>query len=365
MPPILPSPDENGNYYIKGPNGSHNLLRLDGQLTQELEKFIKQNGNHIAAVVVVDVKTDSIIAMAQGQHPFTWNSNSHSALYEGFPAASLFKTVPTTAALDLIDIDPDEQVNLWGGCAKVNANGMWLSDTSSRQLHQITLRRAFASSCNSFYAKMAITHLGLGIINSYATRLGWGQVIQTDFHLNPSPILLPEPAASSLQTVGKFSAGFGMVGMSAIHAAWIYNAISKNGLASQLRIFQKTPSMLPDLRNRVFKEETGPKLRDIMNRTILSGTAASVFRKRNYRHLIPLVGGKTGTLTGKAPKGLTTWFVGMMPYQNPEVVVAAVVVTDNRWVIKGPHLAAEAFRLWYKQKSNDKRLSKVINTSQG
>ena len=67
------------------------------------------------------------------------------------------------------------------------------------------------------------------------------------------------------------------------------------------------------------------------------------FAPRKYRRLRRLIGGKTGTLYSKALSGINTWFAGLMPVANPRVVVAAIVVIPNAWIIKGPNLAAEAF----------------------
>ena len=356
IPVSIPKPTDAGPFVLQATSGAL-TLNLIPELSLGLESFIRRHGNHIAAVVVIETRSGKIVGLAQGRHPHKWNASTHSALFNGFPAASIFKTVPTTALIDIMDFDPDRKVPLWGGCAKVRPDGRWLSEKYRGRKHIMTLERAFADSCNSFFAKIAIQHLGLGLINSYAQKYRWGQSIPTDFNIDASPIFAPSPGSSSVQTVGKYSAGFGDVGVSAIHAAWIYHVIANDGVPLPIRLFARSEPRNRTGGSPIFKPEVGPKLRAMMNRTIRSGTAASAFRKRGYRHLIAKVGGKTGTLTGKDPRGLTTWFTGMMPFDNPEVAVAAVVVTGNKWVIKGPHLAAEAFRLWHKIQRRQRMLS--------
>lgn len=347
LPVELPPADASGVIKVKNSNQQIRTLNINSALNDGLERFIKNNGNHIAAAVVIDANTGEILALAQGRHPYEWGSLSHSALFSGFPAASLFKTVSTTALIDLMDTNPDEELPFWGGCGKVQANGIWLKEDYNRK-NVMSLKKAFATSCNGFFAKIAIKDLGIGVINNYADRFGWGHTLPTDFYMNKSLIHSPDPGASSIQTIGKYSAGFGAVGMSAVHAAWIYTAIANDGTPLPLRVFADSKNNLPSTPGEaIFKPGTGEKMRLLMNKTIRGGTASSAFRRRGYAHLIPYVGGKTGTLNGHSPEGLTTWFAGMMPIQKPKIVVAAVVVTGDRWVIKGPHLAAEAFRLWF------------------
>ena len=130
-----------------------------------------------------------------------------------------------------------------------------------------------------------------------------------------------------------------------MHAAWLALLIANNGVSKELRLLKD--KIYISSRKRVFSPNTSSELQKAMAATVNYGTAASVFRKRRYRSLRRKVGGKTGTLMGKNPKGLTTWFVGMMPHDKPKVVISAVVVNrHNKWVIKGTHLAAEALRIW-------------------
>jgi cell division protein FtsI/penicillin-binding protein 2 len=87
-----------------------------------------------------------------------------------------------------------------------------------------------------------------------------------------------------------------------------------------------------------------------MQASVQGGTASHAFRRGKYRKLREIVGGKTGTLTGQSPKGLTTWFSGMAPLDAPEIVVASVVMLESKWLIKGTHLAAESIWAYYDQK---------------
>jgi cell division protein FtsI/penicillin-binding protein 2 len=286
--------------------------------------------------------------MAQGKSPEEWGAKVHTALHSGFPAASVFKTVVTAAALDVARWDPYATQDLQGGCSRVGESGAWMMESGARRAGaDISLRKAFGSSCNGFFAKMAVNNLGIGAINQYAKKLGWTISLATDFALERAPYRPPTPQSSSAHTVGKFAAGFGNVGLSAIHGAHLMMTIAHRGHPIPLRIFRNSPLTATPASDGIYSESTADHLLDILDASVLGGTASFAFRRGKYTKLRGLVGGKTGTLTGSSPKGLTTWFAGLAPTENPEVVVASVVMLEGRWVVKGPSLAAEAFWAYY------------------
>lgn len=360
IPKDIPAPVD-GRYLLKGSSitnpGEDVTLTLDPELQEDLSNYVRNNGNHIAALVVAEVSTGNILAFVQGQAPKSWGSDVHSALHTSFPAASLFKITSTVASLETLDKNSKRATGLRGGCGKVHPQGIWLKDQAPSRNFRMSLKRAFALSCNGYYAQLGIKELGLGPIIHYADKLGWKRKIPSDFEVPISPMQSPLPTSSSVATIGKFAAGFGLVGMSAVHSAWQMLAIANDGNPIPIRITKDQKPFMPPWAP-LFSIETAEELRSVMRPTTLNGTATYAFRKRRYRRYKHLVGGKTGTLTGKAPKGLTTWFSGMMPIEKPEIVVAAVAVVGNRWIVKGPHIAAEAFRSWDRLKKKREKIAK-------
>ena len=45
----------------------------------------------------------------------------------------------------------------------------------------------------------------------------------------------------------------------------------------------------------------------------------------------------------------------MMPLEAPEIVVASIVILEDRWIVKAPTLAAEALAAWSELKAQDLR----------
>ena len=118
-----------------------------------------------------------------------------------------------------------------------------------------------------------------------------------------------------------------------------------------LRIFRDTP--VPTLSGddaRIYSANTARNILGIMDATVHGGTGQASFTRGKYLKLRDIVGGKTGTLTGRSPQGLTTLFTGLAPIQQPEIAVATVVVLDRRWRIKATTLAAEGFQAYFENK---------------
>src|SRR5690606_34755982 len=124
----------------------------------------------------------------------------------------------------------------------------------------MNLKKAYGQSCNGFFAKLAINHLGLGIITDYARKFGWQSGIPADFLIPPSPFLPPGANNSSVHAVGRYAAGFGYVGVNAVQAAWMMAVIARDGRALPLRILSETPVPAADELPQVFSTDTATKL---------------------------------------------------------------------------------------------------------
>ncbi len=346
LPTFIPEPDEDGVIRITTQEGQRRPLTINPTLQKNLTEFIKNHGNHIAAVSVVNPRNGHLLALAQGQRLDEYGKDLHLGLFPKFPAASLFKTVSTTAAIEMANVDADEKIGLVGGCGYVNSRGVWLKDVPPTRRFNMSLRKAYALSCNGYYARLAVNHLGVGIVTDFARGFGWLNHIDSDFYVPESPINIPRAQGSSIHTIGKFAAGFGMVGISAAHASWMSMIVANGGIVKPLIAFADS-NIESNIEKRIFSDKTGEIVRSISQKTTNGGTASSAFRRRRYRKLRIHVGGKTGTLTGKSPAGLTTWFTGYMPIEKPLVVVSAVIVATDKWYLKGINLGAEALRQWY------------------
>ena len=339
--------DSRDKLFLKMPDGQVKETHLIPEIQLGLETYLMQHGNPIAAIVIADIH-GNVLAMVQGQNPKLWQQSVHTALYPGFPAASIFKNVSTAAFIEAGGLTPQSQVRLSGNCGHVNPGGVWLKEED--RAREMTLDRAYALSCNSFFAKTSIQSVGVSIINEYAKKLGWFHTIPSDFKLDPSPIFPPKEASSGAHTVGRYAAGLGFVGMSVAHSAWMTLVIASGGKERKLALFVE--SLKDPWENTILDESTVRSIRSMMHTTVTHGTGRIVFSQKPFRWLQAEVGGKTGTLSSDDPKGLATWFSGIMPIEQPQIVVSAVVINGNHWQIKGLHLAAQGFNLWAQHQRN-------------
>lgn len=353
LPAVLPVADRDGIIRVTVA-GNRLATTIDARLQNHLQRFIRQRGNPIASLVMVEVASGKVIALVQGKTPQNWGSTTHSALFAQFPAASLFKTVTAGAYLELLQTDTP--LGFSGSCGEVEPSSIWLRGNSRRKF---TLKRAYALSCNGYFADIAVKYLGLGALNKFAERFRFGKTVPADFFVPASKLTRPQIASSSTHSVGQYAAGLGRVTTSAVHAAWLHLMIANNGRQPRLRLFRNSSQQTVS-RQQVISVTASKKLQTIMRATVNGGTASYAFRSAKYRRLRKQVGGKTGTLYNLANGGISTWFAGQMPIANPQVVIAAIVVIPNNWIIKGPNLAAEGF--WaYRHLYRQLRLSRVNN----
>lgn len=365
---------QNDRPFIADKDGHMHQTTLDPELQLRLQTFIAERGAPIAAVVVSDVLTGKVLAMAQGRSPDQWGGNTHTALHNRFPAASLFKTVVTAAALEITPTGPDQNFGLQGGCGgqDILPKGEWMNDDRGSRM---TLRRAFGHSCNSFFAKLAVNQLGLGTITHFARLFGWEHQLPTDFAVEPSKMLAPPVGNSTTHTVGRFAAGFGRVSISPMHANWLASTIANKGKAHALTLFTDNQAITknveadssanvaaesqknangtmtveldhPQNEQTLMSADTASRLMDVMRSTVDEGTASSIFLRGRYRSIAQETGGKTGTLNGKSPVGLTTLFLGVYPLSRPQIAVSAVVVLEDHYHFKASQLGAEAILDW-------------------
>ena len=112
----------------------------------------------------------------------------------------------------------------------------------------------------------------------------------------------PAPASSSTHAVGSFAAGFGKVGLSAVHAAHLMMTVAHRGHPMPLRLFKDTPVSDPKQTPPIYSATTGERLNTLLDSAVKGGTASYAFRRGKYKKLRNFVGGKTGTLTGTSPR---------------------------------------------------------------
>ncbi|MFP5519569.1 MAG: penicillin-binding transpeptidase domain-containing protein [Bdellovibrionia bacterium] len=325
---------------------------LNEAMQAEAEKLLNTYKPDYAAIVLMEAQTGRILAMHsfQKDDPEAKNWN----LIASFPAASVFKVVTATAAVDKAGVSPYHKIQYNGGAYTLYRKNV-LSDKVTRWTNEITLKDAFARSINTAFGRLSIENLEPRDLTEYAQRFMFNTQIPTDFPVEMGVATVPDDKGFELAEV---ASGYNRVNrMSPVQGAMIAASIANDG-----------NMVVPYLVDEVFNEEgesiyqgstiaqgttmtkeSAEKVRMLMEQTVLAGTSRRSFRSLvNDRKFSEVeMGGKTGHLTGTNPKGRTDWFVGYAMDDEHKVAVAALTVNKEYWTVKSAQLGQFMFRAYF------------------
>lgn len=323
------------------------ILTLDPRLQQKLERTLQDWTVPWGATVLLEPASGRVLALAE--HSRAQPGRRGLALSALAPAASIFKIV-TAAALLERGVGPEDEVCYHGG--KHRLQPRLLSDDPRRDRRCLTLATAFGRSANVVFAKLADRGLDAAALRATADRFLFNEPIPFPRPIEASPASIPEDPFELANT----AAGFGSVRLSPLHAALLAAVIANGGMLVPPVLVDETvgaPLPAPPAPWRVVDEAVAAQLAGMMRSTVTDGTARRVFR----RSAAPLrgvsVAGKTGSLADRNPFRDYSWFVGYAPAENPQVVVASVVVNERLWRVRATTVAREALEAYFSTRVAD------------
>ena len=138
---------------------------LNPSLQAAADKLLKSYKPDYAAIVAIDPTTGQILTMSS----FHRDGHQENLTLRGsFPAASIFKVVTATAAIDRYDIKPEHEITFNGGSYTLYKKNV-LSDQINRWTRHVTLREAFARSFNTAFGRLGNKYMTPNDILDYAT----------------------------------------------------------------------------------------------------------------------------------------------------------------------------------------------------
>ncbi|PIS09919.1 MAG: penicillin-binding protein [Bdellovibrio sp. CG10_big_fil_rev_8_21_14_0_10_47_8] len=338
---------------------------LDDTLQEASERLLKSYKPDYGAIVMMDASTGKILALTSYQKNDSDAPNL--ALRGTFPAASLFKIVTATAALDRHNVTPDTIVMFNGGNHTLYRKNV-MSTKVNKWTREMTLREAFARSINTVFGRLTLEKLVPQDLEDYAIRFGFNQNIDSDLPFDSGFTEIPKEKGFRLT---ELASGFNKVTrMSPIQGAMIASAIAEDGVMHVPYVVDKVEThdgrilfqAEPVTAAVTMSPEGAEKLKDLMEATITQGTSRKSFRSlvkdRKFRELV--IGGKTGSLTGDNPRGKVDWFIGYAINDDQKIAVAALTVNVRYWTVKSSYLAQSLFRTHFKEefsKENEKFFS--------
>ncbi len=347
------------NLGTKSPVSGDNIhLTIDVALQKTAEKAL---ANRRGAVVVLDVKTGAVLALASAPtfdpNLFTRRISKQkwaelqrledpflNRALQGYPPGSTFKVVTATAGMQSGKFSPDSMLMTYSA---INLGGHLFHEHGESQ-GVIGFRDALTFSSNTFFYQVGMA-TGPTQIAKWAHLLGIGEVtlgLDGESHgLVPTPAqkekLFKEPWYGG-DTVS-MAIGQGLVQVTPLELAVAYAAIANGGnrvkphlLASQT----DTPAMRPQKIG--INPSTLAVIQQGLQSVVLQGTAS-----RLSDGSIPLTAGKTGTaeVIGQKDNAL---FAGFGPAKNPEIAVAVVVENGGFGAESAVPIAHEIYKTYFK-----------------
>lgn len=332
---------EGGKFVVPFKNGLKTIYTLNPSLQTGMKDYFKKNKVPYGVFVAMNPHSGKVLAFVE--HSSKEPRAQHLALRATYPAASIFKLITASAAIEERQAGPETLIE--------NFNPYHSAHT--------TLADAFAASDNNAFAEVGLRYLNTKLLIGYANRFKFNQKIPFELPIQVSKIR----ADNSKRGLANLAAGFGNVGLSPVHAALIGSAIANNGVMVTPCLIDRVVTSsgktvfacMPKVFATAISAQTAAQLRQMMGMTITKGTARKVFQSAWKEPALREIamGGKTGSLTGNNPPGKVSWFVGMAPLDDPEVVVSALIINNNRskkWQVKASNVAKEGFRAYFDSK---------------
>lgn len=320
------------------------------QAQEALANAVRANGAKAGTLIVMDVRTGDIYAMANfpgfdpnafaQTNPDRWRNR---ALTDAFEPGSVNKVITAAAAIESGAVSITQRFQVPDS---MNVDQYTIHDSHPHPVETMTLADIIAESSNIGIAKVGDL-VGKTMLASYLNRFGFGQTTGLGFP-RESDGIVPALSEWSDATLATISYGQG-ISVTPMQMASVYATVANGGLWVQPRLVSGTvddsgtftPAPASPTR-RVLEPQTASILTQMLAYVVEGGTGTSA-QISGYQ-----VAGKTGTALKPAPTGgyysdrYVASFIGFLPAGDPRIVVAAIL--DEPATVYGGIAAAPLFQ---------------------
>ncbi|GGI10634.1 peptidoglycan D,D-transpeptidase FtsI family protein [Gottfriedia solisilvae] len=317
---------------------------IDKDLQQILEQAVNQAKLQKGAAVLIDVKTNKLLAMVSRpsmnyQNLFSQNDNTATnfALQPSTPG-SVFKTVVAAAAIDQGIVQDKQMYN----CDK-DLRGNYEKDEDKRK-GNLTFQESFYASCNYTFGLLGqkLSLKNKDMFEMYANKLGMnGPVGWTGSVYHEASFSQFQNEGSStffggskpLEGLRNTSIGQKDVKVTPLAVANMMSTIARGGSPKQVKVVDsvlyKNGTEMFAFENQTLTDDylspdSMQQLREMLRGVITSEKGTG----RRYSSLPYTLAGKSGTAETKKEKDKITeqnkWFAGYFPYEKPRYAFAVV-----------------------------------------
>ena len=328
---------------------------LDTDLQGYMTKKIQAARSPLIGFVAIDPTTGHVITMIDRKKT---GELGNIGLNSTFPAASVFKIISATAAIDRAKLKADSTLTYNGRSHTLYKNQ--LKKGSNRYTNNVSLKDSFAKSINPAFGKLGIFCLKKDLLEEYAVRFGFNKPIKFELPVEPSRFFIDnEPYHWA-----EIACGFNRETLiSPIHGAMIASAVVNGGKLVEPKIVKQITDSKKNLvysvedgtARQVMSQETSKEMMTLMAATISRGTSRRAFRgHRRDRVLAKLfLGGKTGSIKNDTDKWLYDWFVGYGAEKegNRKLALAVLVVHGELLRARAHEYARLALKYYFGKSS--------------
>ncbi|MCQ2559907.1 MAG: PASTA domain-containing protein, partial [Clostridia bacterium] len=338
--------------------GNDLILTLDQNIQyfaeRELDKAVSRYNPALAVIMVMEVKTGNILAMAsrptydcnnwKKADSKVWNRNP--AVWYNYEPGSTFKIITLAAALNEKTVkiednffDPgyitvaDRQIHCW----KYGGHGSQ------------TFAEAVMNSCNPVFAQVGL-NLGVEKYYQYLQEFGMGQKTDSGLPGEASGIMIPQAKATELNLA--VMAMGQSIAVTPIQLLRAVAAVANGGIMMQPRLVEKVvspdgevlQSFDPQEAGRVISPETSRQAAALLEKVVAEGTGRNAFVE-GYR-----TAGKTGTAQVVGESGgyvsgkYVASFAGFAPADAPRFAALIMIAEPQGGIYYGGQVAAPIFQ---------------------
>ena len=324
-------------------NGRDITLSIDSKVQffafQRVREAVKEHGARAGSVVVLDVTTGEVLALANypsfdpaKRQNLSGAQLRNRALTDIFEPGSTMKPFTAALSLDTGRVTPSTVIQTAPG--RITITGSTITDAHPHGA--LTVSEVIQKSSNVGTVKMAMQIPPREAWEMY-TAIGLGQKPRIDFPGAVTGRLRPYKTWRPIEQA-TMSYGYGL-SASLFQLARSYTVFARDGELMPVTMLRQDQ---PQHGQRVVSPETARQVREMLRLAAGPGGTAPKAQAMGYS-----VGGKTGTARKQEGKVYTTryraWFVGLAPAVNPRIVVAVMVDEPTKGVYYGGEVAAPVF----------------------
>jgi len=307
---------------------------------QRLRQAVREHGAQAGSVVVLDVQTGEVLALANypsytpgKRQGLKGAALRNRALTDAFEPGSTVKPIIAALALEKGLVTPNTRIQIGGG--RLAMTGGTISDTHPHEV--LTVSEVIQKSSNIGMVKLAMQMQPRDMWEMYS-QVGFGQRPQLPF---PGAVSGRLRAWKSWRPIEQATMSYGYgLSTSLFQLAHAYTVFARDGELIPITL-QKAAGPVAGV--RLVQARHARAVRNMLHLATETGGTATKAQTMGYS-----VGGKTGTARkvvgrGYSDKKYRSFFVGMAPMSQPRIVVAVMVDEPDGKQYYGGDVAAPVF----------------------